>query len=473
MPVSQLTSPLTRPLLVVASLLSLPACDDPTGRSPGAWADGDDEFADTDAADDALEGGTFGDGDDADDADDADDVGDPGLPPPPDVEPITGGSPGGLQQTVRIATNTGLCTGILLNPHTVLTAAHCVAPVKDIQWGTVSNSTTSSTFDRARVWTYEQAHEVAASTVGEAYDVAVISTNTRFDLQTDLGSTYATIATSRPDDNSGLWVNGRMDDGSDSGGIMHALTTIDPLPISDPRYPFQLLDTIAPVVHQGDSGGPLFRERPGETNDGQGGSIAPVVYGVVSRLASHARLDPIRGWINARASEILTAHDWQTGDVSWVTCDRDACPVYMTSDLGVLLPLGSVPRDTTMGVFVQAGDTLVVSYAMEDRDRMVQVVLRSDGFVNGGLAQHGPPPTEDLRIEDRYCAAAQCRVYSSRNLAEPKVTIVGTVGCGTRMGVFVKTPQWAVVGYPMEDRSRAVQVVGRNDPNWSTTAPFC
>lgn len=440
MPACHLQLPRVLACSALVGLLPTVGCDD-AGRDPDAWADQDDDV-DSDAG--------------------------------PTSSPIKDGVSDGLQQTVRISTNGGICTGVLLNPHTVLTAAHCVGPIAGLQSGLVSNGTTSSTIDRARVWTYDSNYDHNNTGPGEIYDVAVFATNTAFALDTDLAPTYALIGSTRPADNDALWVNGRMNNGVDSGGIMSRATVLDPLLPSDARYPFQLLDIENSPIDVGDSGGPLFRERPGELNDGKGGSIAPVIYGVVSRGGSYARLDPIKSWIDTRAEEIQRSFDWHEGDYSWTRCDRDSCPVYMSTEIdGAWLPLGEVPRNTRMGVFVQSGDAMVVSYPMDDRGRKVQLVSRTDGFVNDGFADHGAPPTEDLRIEDRYCASGSCTVYSKRNLQDSDVTAVGAVSCGTRMGVFVKSQDWVVVSYPMNDRGRAVQVVPRGGSSWSTSAPAC
>jgi hypothetical protein len=231
--------------------------------------------------------------------------------------------------------------------------------------------------------------------------------------------------------------------------------------------------TSATEIDGGDSGGPLFREVVGEDNDGAGGTMAPTVYGVVSRGASYARLDPVKAWIDTRAAEAARSHDWATGDWDWADCNEDACPVWMTSDLdGTWELLDTVPRDTRMGVFVQRGDELVVSYPMDERGRKVQVIDRSS-WRSGGLKPHGPPPAEDLRVADRYCASPACMVYAKRDLLDTDATAIGEVRCGTRMGVFLTTSRWAVVSYPMEDRGRAVQVVPQSGEGWSSAAPAC
>ena len=441
-----------RPVLPLHCLLALSlgvaACDDDAARDPSAFAD------DVGAEDSG--------GDAEDDAD---------LP----ADPIQGGQPGGLIQSVRINRDGGgACTGVLLNDVTVLTAAHCVAPVVEFDGAVVETADDAATVDRARVWTFDANYHLNGSGTGEMYDVALIGLNSSIELDTAMAPVHATIGSTRPADGATMWINGRMDNGVDSSGIMHRATTLEPLLPSDPRYPFQLLDTIDSPINGGDSGGPLFLERAGEPNDGQGGKTVPVIHGIVARGASYTRLDPIKAWIDRRSREILDSHDWDRGDYSWVSCDADECPVYMTKEIdGAWQPLGSVGRNTKMGVFVQSGYHMVVSFPMADRDRMVQVIDRGDGWRNGGLADHGPEPEEDLRIESRYCAAATCIVYGARNLEDSDVTAVGAVGCGWEMGVFVKSQSWAVVSYPMNDRGRAVQVVPRASASWTTTPPAC
>ncbi len=395
-----------------------------------------------------------------------------------EVEPIKGGQAGGLQQAVQLSTNTGICSGVLLNQSALLTAAHCVAPVKDFTGAFVTVPATGDTMavDLGRVWVYDEYHHTQGGAPGEKYDVAVVGLRWPItSLTTDLGDTLAIVGSTRPDDGAALWLNGQMDEGVVSAsGMMHRATVIEPLPASDPRYPFQLLDTVDSPINGGDSGGPLFFEREGEPNDGMGGSIAPVIQGVVSRGASYTRLDPVKHWIDTRAAEARRANDQVSGDWDWAVCDAAQCQVWMTSDLdGSWEVLSTVPRDTTMGVFVQYGDALVVSYPMLDRDRKVQVVNRSQ-WRNGGALIHGAPPTEDLRVEDRYCASPSCLVYAKRDLSDSDVTPIGEVPCGFQMGVFVKTADWAVVSYPMEDRVRAVQVVPSSGGGWSSSpTPSC
>ncbi len=393
------------------------------------------------------------------------------------VSPIKGGEEGGLQQAVHLNLGDGrLCTGVLLNQSALLTAAHCVAPVKDFKGAFVSGPTLDfdMAVDAGRVWVYDEYHYTQGGAPGEKYDVAVVGLRWPIDeLTTDRGDVLATVASSRLEDGSALWINGRMKDGAAFDGIMRATTVIDPLPPEDPRYPYQLLDTENPPQNPGDSGGPLFRERVGEPNDGQGGAIAPIIYGVVSRGGSHTRLDPVKNWIDTRAEQARRANINAVGDWDWAICDRDQCPVWMTSNLdGSWEFLANVPRDTRMGVFVQNGDELVVSYPMEDRDRKVQVIDRS-AWRYGGSTIHGAPPTEDLRVEDRYCQASTCLVYAKRDLSNSDVTPIGEVPCGFRMGVFVKTADWAVVSYPMDDRARAVQIVPNGSGWGSTPGPGC
>ena len=124
-----------------------------------------------------------------------------------------------------------------------------------------------------------------------------------------------------------------------------------------------------------------------------------------------------------------------------------------------------------MGVFVEDGDALVVSYPMADRDRQVQLVQRDEFRAVPG--SHGSPPATDLRAASRFCAHATCNVYMKQNLADAGSQILGQVACGTEMGVFVTSSDWAVVSYPMEDRARAVQVVPQHGGEWTSDSPAC
>lgn len=155
----------------------------------------------------------------------------------------------------------------------------------------------------------------------------------------------------------------------------------------------------------------------------------------------------------------------------WAECNQESCDVFMAHNTtGGRTFLASVPRNTRMGVFVEDGDTLVVSYPMDDRGRRVQMIDRSQW--RRAFGSHGPPPSEDLRASNRYCAQSTCAVQYTRNL-DSDAEVLGTVECGTQMGVFVNAGSWAVVSYPMEDRGRAVQVVPRFTGEWSTSPPGC
>ena len=180
--------------------------------------------------------------------------------------------------------------------------------------------------------------------------------------------------------------------------------------------------------------------------------------------ASYPELSTVRALPFTRAAHLIR---W-----SWAECDTDPCDVWQTHDTDSgWSHMGTVPRGTRMGVFVEDGNTLVVSYPMTDRSRQVQVVSRSQ--FKSAAGAHRPPPVADLRAADRYCAAPTCEVMYKRNLDSGSTQTLGTVPCGTRMGVFVTSDDWDVVSYPMSDRARTVQIVPVSGSTWSSTAPGC
>lgn len=404
---------------------------------------------------------------------------DPTPGPAGDVEPgiqeIVAGQVGGLQQSVHIETSAGRCTGILLNPVAVLTSAHCLHPVAELQWASVNTRVGVSqtrNVNRARIWTHNDFHHFSSDpTPGEMYDVALLELESPIALESEGGEVYAEIAAARPEDGEFFWINGRKLDGEESVvGMSYRAIATDDLPATDPRYPFQFLAAELGLTDAGDSGGPLFRERAHAVNDGQGGVEVPVVYGLIWRGGSYARLDPIKSWIDERAAAMLRASRFNEGDLTWAECWEPECDIYAATDTdGTWTPMGTVPHGTKMGVFAEDGDTLVVSYPMPDRDYAVQVADRSQFLHFSGF--HDAPPAEDLRAESRYCASAVCPIYAKRNLEDPDQTPIGAVVCGQEMGVFFKTDTWAVVSYPMEDRGRAVQVVPVTGGGWRTTPP--
>jgi len=251
------------------------------------------------------------------------------------TQALTQGQRGALMQTVRLDISyaegfTGSCTGALLGPRTVLTAGHCVTAHSGSERtaGVVHVFANEGTARPADV-------EVDLSLVvphptypdsgpppSEAYDVALVGLRHPVALPIE-GTPWLRMPDHCPEHLGYMWLNGQMREGvSSSDTAFHQVVQLGVLAPDDSRYPYQLLAACTSTsraceIQQGDSGGPLFREIEGEANDGMGGGTRPRVYGVVSRIASYARLDPIADWIEATYAAIEDAPE---GDGPTVDC---------------------------------------------------------------------------------------------------------------------------------------------------------